>query len=258
MTVVIRKNNDLIETSEVFKNRYLGYANSFSEGDLLRMLSFLNKTQYELKSSSNQKLKIEIALCHLIGFDKSSTLTELLSRIDSNDPVEKSKTVFDTSPGYGSSKQINSGISNVRPVLKDEVKIPEITAFIPPSLSTGSDLKEMAHKWQNFVEQVRNDKMFFGSVLVNANLVSYTDNQVHLEVEHPDDEGVIEDNKTYLDKKTKEIFGEKIEVKVSKRKKSSSKNKPADNSTKSKNEQVDENALAEAIINELGGKEIKR
>jgi DNA polymerase III subunit gamma/tau len=259
MTVVIRKNSDLIESAEIFKNKYLEYADKFSEGDLLRILSFLNKTQYELKSSSNQKLKIEIALCHLIGFEKSSTLTELLSRINSNELAEKSKSVFDTSSGYGSpSKKINSEISNVRPVQKEEVKLPEITAFVPPSISSGSDLHEMANKWQNFVEMVKTDKMFFGSVLVNANVVSYTDNQIHLEVEHPDDEGIIEDNKTYLDKKTKEIFGEKIEVKVSKGKKSSAKEKNDSNSAKPISETTDENPLADAIINELGGKEIKR
>ncbi len=257
MTVVIRKNDDLIETADVFKKRYLYYSDKFSEGDLLRILAFLNKVQYELKSSSNQKIKIEVSLCHLIGLERSSTITELLSKLDKSEVSEKSKSVFDSSGGYGSSsKQINSSISNVRPVIKEEIQLPEISAFVPPSLNSGSDLKEMINKWQNFVEQVKNDKMFFGSVLVNANLVSYNSNEIQLAVEHPEDEGIIEENKTYLDKKTKEIFGEKIEVKVAKEKKSA-KNKSA-GIQKSNDEIADENPLANAIIKELGGKEIKK
>ena len=92
MTVVITKNTDLIETAEVYRDKYLGYKNKFSEGDLLRVLAFLNKTQYEIKSAQNQKLNLEIALTHLIGLEKSETISNLLKKIDSGE-MPKTKLI---------------------------------------------------------------------------------------------------------------------------------------------------------------------
>lgn len=258
-TVIVTKKSDLIEAAEFYKKKYLEYLNKFSEGDLLRILAFLNKVQYELKSSANQKLKIEISLCHLIGLEKSSTISELINEIGKQDVQSKSQIVSDFGQSYNAaSKQANSNISNVRPAKKEEIVLPEITAFIPPSVGNSADLKEMADKWRSFVEQVQTDKMFFGSILLNANLVSYTKNQIQLEVEHPEDEDIITENKTYLDKKTKEIFGEKIDLKISKGKKSSGSSRSSETKAESNNNQSDENPLAAAIIKELGGKEIRK
>lgn len=261
MTVVIRKDSDLIETAEIFKSRYLHYSDKFSEGDLLRILAFLNKVQWELKSSSNQKLKIEISLCHLIGLERSTTITEIINKLDKDEPAQKSKSVFDSSSGYTSSpKQFNKPISNVSPVKKEEIIIPEVTSFVAPDLTNSKDLSDVVKKWENFVEAVKTEKVFFGSVLLNSNLLSYQENKIHIEVEHPEDEGIIEENKSYLDKKTKEVFGEKVEVKVSKGKKSSSsKNKTSSNNKLDLNSvQNDDNEIANAIITELGGREIKK
>ncbi len=259
MTVIITKKSDLIEEADFYKKKYMEYLNKFSEGDLLRILAFLNKVQYELKSSQNQKLKIEISLCHLIGLEKSSTISELISKIGKQNNPSKGQVVSDFSQGYSASpKQVNSSISNVRPVRKEEIILPEITSFVPPSAENSEDLNEMIAKWRSFVEQVQTDKMFFGSILLNASLVSYTKNQIHIEVEHPEDEDIITENKTYLDKKTKEIFGEKIDVKVSKEKKSAVTKKSTITNHSNNSTQTDEDPIANAIINELGGREIKR
>jgi len=259
MTVVIRKNCDLIEEAEIFKNKYLEYIGTFSEGDLLRIFAFLNKVQWELKSSSNQKLKIEISLSHLIGLEKSSTITELLSNIDKSSPDIKKNTVLDSSPKYSSSsKQINSAISNVRPVLKEEIIVPEIKEFVVPTLSSNTDFNDIISKWNNFIEQVKSEKLFFASVLLNSNPVEFNNHQLHLEVEHPEDGDIINDNKAYLDKKTKEIFGQKIEMKISKGKKSSVTKKSVNSIPNNNSTKADEDPIANAIINELGGREIKR
>ncbi len=258
-TVIITKKSDLVEEADFYKKKYLEYLNKFSEGDLLRILAFLNKVQYELKLSQNQKLKIEISLCHLIGLEKSSTISELINKIDREDTQGKGHVVSDFGQNYdASSKQVNSIISNLRPVKKEEIILPEITSFIPPSIGNDSDLKETIDKWRSFVEQVQNDKMFFGSILSNANPVLYTKNQIHLEVEHPEDEDIITENKTYLDKKTKEVFGEKIDLKISKGKTTNGKSDPSSGKTSSSETQSDKNPIADAIIKELGGREIKR
>lgn len=260
MTIVIRKNTDLIETAEIFKEKYLAYTDKFSEGDLLRIMTFLNKVQWELKSSSNQKLKIEISLCHLIGLEKSSTITEILSKIDKIEPDSEINKIHDTSSSYGSAIQTKSTLSNIRPAIKEEVIVPEIKEFVSPTLNPSTDFNEIIAKWNDFIEQVKSEKLFFSSVLLNSNLVEFKDDQLHLEVEHPEDCDVIEDNKTYLDKKTKEVFGKKIGLTVSRDKKTSRK-KQSPKSIEggaSPDMTADENPLVNSIIKELGGKEIRR
>lgn len=92
MTLKIRGNTDLIETSENYKQRYLKYKDLFSEGDLLRILTYLSKLQSEIKIIQNQKLKIEIALTQIIGLEKSSTISELLEKISSGTIEVKTNT----------------------------------------------------------------------------------------------------------------------------------------------------------------------
>ncbi|MFZ2865352.1 MAG: DNA polymerase III subunit gamma/tau, partial [Ignavibacteriaceae bacterium] len=94
MTVIITEKTELIETADVFKKRYINYIQTFSKGDLLRILNYLNKLQQELRYSNNQKLKIEIALTNLVGLEKSATLSEILSQIESqNFPQKKSDLI---------------------------------------------------------------------------------------------------------------------------------------------------------------------
>ncbi len=260
MTVVIRKNTDLIETAEIYMKKYLEYIDKFSEGDLLRIMNFLNKVQWELKSSSNQKLKIEISLCHLIGLEKSSTITELLTKIDKIEPESHIKKVFDSGPSYTSSSQTKSSLSNIRPAIKEEIVIPEIKAFVAPTLDSSTDFKGIISKWNDFIEQVKSEKLFFASVLLNSNLIDFANDQLHLEVEHPEDCDIIEENKTYLDKKTKEVFGKKIGLNVSRDKKASKKRQTSKSTERAVPSDLtsEENPLANSIIKELGGKEIKR
>ncbi|PKL84129.1 MAG: DNA polymerase III subunit gamma/tau [Ignavibacteriae bacterium HGW-Ignavibacteriae-3] len=261
MTVVIRKNTDLIEAAEVFKKRYNEYIGKFSEGDLLRILAFLNKVQWELKSSSNQKLKIEISLCHLIGLEKSSTISEIISKIDSMENSSGENSVRDFSASYSPPKKNNPPIANVRPATKAEVIIPEVKAFVAPSLSSTSDFNDIISKWSEFIEQVKSEKLFFASVLLNSNPLDFINDQLHIEVEHPEDGEIIKENKSYLDKKTKEVFGKKIDLSISKEKKTVRKKAAVQTSTassKGANSPDSVDSLASEIVKELGGREIIR
>ena len=83
MTIIIRKDTSLVESSESIKQKYLEYVGSFTEPDILRILTYLSKSQSEIKSSQNQKLLTEVVLSHIIGFEKTSTISELLEKIKS-------------------------------------------------------------------------------------------------------------------------------------------------------------------------------
>lgn len=249
LTVVVRKDTQLVESAEIYKEKYLSYTDKYSESDLLKILAFINKTQFELRASSNPKLKVEIALCHLIGLEKSSTISELISKIDSEELHSEFK---DKSVGYsGSNLNVKKEISNVRPAFKSEVKVPDVKEFIAPTAKNTDDFKNIIAKWQEFVEQVKNEKLFFGSVLLNSNPIDFIDNKLRIEVEKPEDWDMICDNKNYLDKKTKEIFGKRIEFDYA------DKNAIREN-VNNKENYKDENPLINAVVKKLGGKEIKK
>lgn len=249
LTVVVRKDTQLVESAEIYKEKYLSYTDKYSESDLLKILAFINKTQFELRASSNPKLKVEIALCHLIGLEKSSTISEIISKIDSEELHSEFK---DKSVGYsGSNLNVKKEISNVRPAYKSEVKVPDVKEFIAPTAKNTDDFKNIIAKWQEFVEQVKNEKLFFGSVLLNSNPIDFIDNKLRIEVEKPEDWDMICDNKNYLDKKTKEIFGKRIEFDYA------DKNAIREN-VNNKENYKDENPLINAVVKKLGGKEIKK
>lgn len=255
LTVVIRKDTHLIEGAEIYKQKYMSYADKFSEGDILRILSFINKTNYEIKSSSNQKLKLEVALVHLIGLERSSTISELLKQVDKSDFKVSFSSSSASEPKSPISFQSKVPIKNVEPV-KQEIVLPQVESFVVPQLNKETDIPNVIEQWKSFVDQVKNEKVFFGSVLVNSNPVNFLNDQIHLEVDHPDDEDIIKSNESYLDSKTKEVFGKKLKINVSKKRGTSKKNSVSTIQANSSSEE--QNPLAQSIIQDLGGREINR
>ena len=109
MTVIITENTGLVETAEVYRIKYMDYLNTFSEGDLLRLLNYLNKVQQELRYTQNQKLKVEIALSHLIGLERSFTISDVISKIaDGKVVTSTSSTPTVKNESHTSKKKIRS------------------------------------------------------------------------------------------------------------------------------------------------------
>ncbi|MFA7420019.1 MAG: DNA polymerase III subunit gamma/tau [Melioribacteraceae bacterium] len=256
LTVVIRKDINLIEGADLYRQKYMFYSDKFSEGDLLRILSFIGRTMYEIKTSSNQKLKLEVALVHLIGLERTSTISELLSKIDKADLKTVTVSNFSSSSSSAevSTKIVTAPIKNIEPIPQSELKIPQVESFIIPKVEHDSDLPNVIEQWKSFVEQVKNEKVFFGSVLFNSNPVNFTNDQIQLEVDHPEDEDIIKNNESYLDSKTKEVFGKRIRLNVSKKRSVSKKNSLSQNSEIN----LEENPIAQIIIKDLGGREIHK
>ncbi|MGD8780446.1 MAG: DNA polymerase III subunit gamma/tau [Ignavibacteria bacterium] len=275
MTAVIRKDVELVESAEVFKERYLSYKDEFSEGDLLRILTFLNKSQYELKSSRNQKLYIEIALTHLIGLEKSSTITELVNKLGSSggskinvysqSDAEKKKpeivrngrsqitdyknsTNLKSQPQFEKSKSESLDTHNLIKDTKEEKSTIPIVSF-----------SNLDSKWKNFVEQVQVDKpLKLGSIFQHIKLINIEKDCLKIVLDHPEDKNIIESEKEYFAKKTKEIFGKKLEFEFSGTNgKDKSEIIPIKETTTRPKNIEDEPPLIQAIIKELGGREIK-
>jgi len=85
---------------------------------------------------------------------------------------------------------------------------------------------------------------------------------LHVKLENPDDTQIISEYKPYLDKKTQEVFGRKIDFNFASAETSepaellSSHQSARENDSPTVNE-GEEDPLINAVIKELGGREIK-
>ncbi len=279
MTVVLTGRADLVEAADIYKEKYVQYSGKFSEGDILRLLNFLTKTQQELRFAQNQKLKLEIALSHLIGLERSATISDLLSKIENSDfsnnepgnkpntksynknPVEQRKINESPKTNYTSpsKRSLNNNIEST--ARNTKVTNPQ-TAAQDISFSFNSIIQ----KWEGFVDAVSSEKgLILGPIMKNAKPLGLDGNKLKLEcdIEYGEKELVLQEE--YLGKKTHEFFGKKLafhiqnenqfekrteisspDIEIQQKKSEKKVVAPADNN----------DPYVKVILNELGGEEI--
>jgi len=122
MILLATNSADMLEISENDKQKYLISKGKFSISDCLRILNFLQRLNYELKNSQNPKVKLEVSLCHLIGFQKTSFISDIVSQLNkasesgieikiNPDLVESSKSLSELQNRNDSSQNI-TGLAN--------------------------------------------------------------------------------------------------------------------------------------------------
>ncbi len=256
MTVVIKKNSDLIDSAEVYKKMYLNYAGSFSEGDLLRILTFLNTVQYELKSSPNEKLKIEISLAHLIGLEKSGTISQLLNSIENLDTTKFEGLLNQVTPPQNYSaekKKIEVKVEEIAtPQRVPEVESQEVKKEKIPNEITIDYIKQ---KWTDLIEKVNKEKFSVGSHLLGSIPIKLENNYLKVQLDHQEDIEIIKSDYKNIDclkSVFKQMFAKSTEFSFE----SKTSNLRESISDSSINNSDEDSPLIKAIKNELGGKEI--
>ena len=269
MTVIVTENVNLIETSEPLKVKYMDYINKFSRGDLLRLLNFLVKTQQELRYAQNQKLKIEISLCHLIGLERSSTLNELISNLNTlpaSDKTVSEKNQLNISEKRNYSQEISKReIKEVSTSKKySSSTVEKANAFNTTSASgivnsANFDFSTVVNKWQDFVNIINSEKkLTLGPFFNSIKLQNLEGNKLYIYSGDSHAKETLKINENYITKKAREHFGKKIVFQINDnppaRSKSREVQKPSNNL---KNENSDEkDPYIRAIINDLGCEEI--
>jgi DNA polymerase-3 subunit gamma/tau len=256
MTVVATKKTQFVEGTDSAKSNYENYINNFSESDLLRLLSLVNRVQYEIKNSQNQKLKVEVALCQLIGLEKSSTISELLSKVNSL-PESSKKKVVEQNTNNSDSTHISLSPQD------DEKELNEIS-----NENENLTLTEIRENWNKFIELVSSQKFTLGSHLNQSIPYNLKENTLTIELTSQEDHEIVSDNRNYLScliESAKQIYDVPFEFNFIFKEKtiSDQTNNKSGNSNQSisnvdTNLSSEENSLINAIINELGGREINR
>jgi DNA polymerase-3 subunit gamma/tau len=256
MTVVLTERTELIETAEVYRNKYLQYSDRFSEGDILRLLNFLNKAQQELRFTQNHKLKVEITLSHLISLEKSETISRLITEINNKD---------------------NAGTSTQPLFLKENIKYvvdpPAKKNELPEKETSKLDFQEkkkaapnnpvfnfedVLAKWESFVNDISSERaLIFGPVLKNIKPVNLEGNKLQINCKDSHQKNILQTNESYLTKKTSEFFGKRLLFQFNENDDNSLPVKEMQDIRKDKKEKLIEDPYINLIINELGGEEVK-
>ena len=265
LTVSLTEKSDLIETSEINKKKYLQYINVFSEGDLLRLLNFLNKSFQELRFTQNQKLKVEVSLTHLVGLEKSSTISEIISEVNNGNIDQKNHSV---KTRESKKKSIEIGeppkeIRNAGQLIKEPPppKIEEKLNLIKekPKKTLFLNYEFILAKWDGFVDIVFKDKpLILGPVIQNAEVLNFEGNKLNIGGIDSDGKFLLKSHKDYIEKTAMDYFGKKLQFIFTEAK--------TKNITARKKEIKDNpnikltegnSPIVNKIIKELGGQEVK-
>ncbi|WP_290662067.1 MULTISPECIES: DNA polymerase III subunit gamma/tau [Ignavibacterium] len=260
LTVVLTNKTNQIESAEIYKQRYISSAKEFSKGDLLRILHFLSKSQQELRFSNNQKLKMEIILSHLIGLEKSATISEIISAIDkgnsneiTEEPVKKKDIDKVSEP---KTPLVKSNTSAIGKKSSDYVDSDSKTVQLKSktSISSGqNNIDEIISKWKLFVDDISKEKALLLAPIFNKVLPFALDgNKLYLENLEPGFMETLSLNQEYLEKKSLNIFGKKLQFFEKNTDNSSNKILPEIKSSKSSVS----DPFERIIIEEFGGREI--
>lgn len=270
-SVIIAKTTDFIESSDSLKAKYTTYKDKFSEGDLLRILSYLSKVQNEIRSSQNQKLKIEICLTHLIGFEKSSTISELIEKSNSfvEEPLKKKTNLIPQNESTSKeSPSLKINIPNNLPkvsspkrksqVAEKIVKLkPEEKPLSDKVKNSSEDFTLIQNNWADYKSIMTKERFTLGPLLEHTILSSFENNTINVDVSRKEDVAILNSSIDFLSKRFNELYKTKIIFAFRFNKNLSLQDKSSEETTfVDSDDTYKDHPLVKSIITQLGGKEI--
>lgn len=256
LTVIVTGQTSLIESADIYKEKYSGYTNSFSKGDVLRILNFINKTRQDIRFSQNQRLTVEISLTHLVGLERSETISEIISQINSGnlnteytvpEPQKKKAENLKNPSGSHKTEKTNVSLPNTKKKTSSSV-----TAAASPFPASFENIEDIVSTWQSLVDTINDEKLLFlTSFFANVSPLNFDGNNLTLTAASEDVELNFELHKEHINKRVYKTFGKKISLKIV-NKKEGNKGK---NKIKSEGK-GNSDPIEKIIIEDLSGEEI--
>jgi len=236
----------------------MDYKDKFSEGDLLRLLGFLNKVQHELRYSQNQKLKVEIALSHLVGLERSQTLSILINELKNVPEIVTSGNEFPNKTVkniFDQKKTVSSLLQKKSEVTPGTVSTSE--SSIENFVHIGElDFNRVVEMWQGFVNAVNSEKgLILGPVIENMKPVNLNGNQLSVIFNNPENEKTFGMNEKYIEQKCEDYFGKRLRFRTIDEAKPGI--NPAGEGSIEISKTDTHDPYEDIILNELGGKKLE-
>ncbi|MCK9212124.1 MAG: DNA polymerase III subunit gamma/tau [Ignavibacteriaceae bacterium] len=270
LTVQISGTTSLIETAEVYKEMYRSNKNVFSENDLIRIINVLTKTSIELRYAVNYKLKIEMALCFIIGLESTLTISQLVGMVNSGKFAEIQTSFQDEKtrvsikqnvepPKQYVEKKVESKVSEPSAVPK-HVKSEPVTQKPVEKVTEPQDglfnFDSVVKQWEGFVSAITEEKkLLLGKIIGRISPVSLNETTLNVHLNDEFGKDVLLKHQDYFSQKANEIFGTKLTFNFIELEDKESKTEGKKDGSP-KNLDLSDNKLFNYIKNELGGKEV--
>ncbi len=194
LTLLTTGSTRLIETAKIYVDRYAQEGSSFERGDLIRALHLVLAGQHALRGAPQPRLRLELTLVQLAVMDSTVDLRELLAKIDGLPAMPPSQspgaTVPASSPSPRSSTRGGSDKSGGGAAQSSPASLAAFPTQAPAGrpdplfpvdpeqgqrrtsrgggggqgvggdepTAAGVSLAELQVKWEEFVQQLREDK----------------------------------------------------------------------------------------------------
>jgi len=217
MVLSISGGTDGIEASDVHKAKYLEYKDRFSGGDIMRIQNYLTRFSQELRYSKNHRVRYETALCHIIGLERSSTITELLEMLKSGTGVEEpepEKMYTPTPPRQEPKIQAPVEPRSQSPLSGMDAPAQPRTMAKPPQAGAAA-FHDVSNRWNDFMDDLKKSGRFsLVPLLDKLTPARMQGSMLELNIDEEDGDAAMMPHFDYLSEKANSFFGRKFEFKV--------------------------------------------
>ncbi|MFZ5518140.1 MAG: DNA polymerase III subunit gamma/tau [Candidatus Zhuqueibacterota bacterium] len=200
---------ELIEASDLFRQRYQKIAPQFQEQDLLRLIQMSSDAQYSIKRSANPRIFLEMVVMKMIQMDKTEKIEALIKGIDrlradiqtggrtipatgysqAQRPANQARASENTAPV---SQSVQESSPQAAPVVKDNPvekakAVPEEGAAEEAETDSGSEassqqanaqLEQIKQQWPQIIDEIKKRKIALGSFLGEGHPEKITEDNV--------------------------------------------------------------------------------
>ncbi|MGB9663738.1 MAG: DNA polymerase III subunit gamma/tau [Ignavibacteria bacterium] len=216
LTVAVTGDTVLIDETEISRERYKKSSQDFSVRDLLRILSFLSKTQFELKQATNQKMKLEIALAQLIDLPRAAEVDELIQELKKlkKEGLPVSNNSATSIPSMEKKSPVTEVKEQETPKLeisskKESSETEKIVIANSASLQNlPPSVEKIITRWNDFIQNLSSKNKQLGEAFSNSKVVKIEDNILHIYSSLLSSESsIVKSYRDFLFKESKEFFG---------------------------------------------------
>ncbi len=166
----------LIEASDADRKRYDESAQSFSIPDLLRLQRIANGTLSAIRWNAQPRFKLEADLVQMITMHGAPDVAELLMRID-----ELKKKLGEEQQSAPATVNLRGQAPPSPPARKPAPPAPSRPETAPVNVISED---ELASRWQEFVVEVRKQRISLGSVLDSTTLLGVSGGVIRIGCEN--------------------------------------------------------------------------
>jgi DNA polymerase-3 subunit gamma/tau len=191
-----------VETSDIYRQRYLEEARSFTTSDLLRYQRFVTGTESALRYTSQPRFKLEADMVHLVLLPGAADVGDLLTRLD--DLKKKAAEVAVDAPVPSAGRPAPVRVPPPRPAVPPAVTTPPPVQAPHPERTVSEP--EVRSRWEEYLSVVKKQRISLASVLESTSLLGLSGNTVRIGCMNEYQTGAIFRNREFLLSVFQQVF----------------------------------------------------